>query len=140
MFTQAKSGYFYNGIVYWKKWDLEKVFTIKVFTNQGCSLTEVSMYLIEEISCHLSLFVATPPFLSASPPVRPSRQQPAVYRHVITHHIHVNVILQQISRHGLPNADSYLLVVRTCYNGQCKQIPHVRWSFKSEIADTYILK
>ena len=63
------------------------MFTIKVFTNQGCSLTEVSMYLIEEISCHLSLFVATPPFLSASPPVRPSRQQPAVYRHVITHHM-----------------------------------------------------
>ena len=43
---------------------------------------------------------------------------PAVYGHVINFPIHFNV---QISGH-LPNADNHLLVVRTCYSGQCKQI------------------
>ena len=46
-----------------------------------------------------------------------------VYGHVI------NVILPAIGGH-LPNADSRLLVVRSCYNGQCKQMPRFRWSFQ----------
>ena len=31
-------------------------------------------------------------------------------------------------------ADSHLLVVSTCYNGQCKQMPRFRWSFQPKIA------
>ena len=38
-----------------------------------------------------------------------------------------------ISGH-LPNADSHLLVVSTCYNGQCKQMPRFRWSVQPKIA------
>ncbi len=39
----------------------------------------------------------------------------------------------------LPNADadSHLLVVRTCYNGQCKEIPRFRWSFQPKIAGAH---
>ena len=50
--------------------------------------------------------------------------------------IHFSVKLPQISRH-LPNGQS-LLVVCSWYNGQCKQIPHFRWSFQPEIAGTEI--
>ena len=55
----------------------------------------------------------------------PRRERPpAVYGHVINVPTHVNVKLPAIGGH-LPNADadSHLLVVRTCYNGQCKQMP-----------------
>ena len=49
---------------------------------------------------------------------------PAVYGHFVNVPTHFNVKLPLISGH-LPNADadSHLLVVSTCYNGQCKQIP-----------------
>ena len=54
----------------------------------------------------------------------PCRERPPdVYGHVINVPTHFNVKLPAIGRH-LPNADAdiHLLVVRTCYNGQCKQI------------------
>ena len=59
-----------------------------------------------------------------------------MYGHVINVPTHHNVKLPVIGRH-LPNqyADSHLLVVRTCYNGQCKQMPSLRWSFQPKIAD-----
>ena len=55
--------------------------------------------------------------------------------HVFSVPTHFNVKLPAIGGH-LPNADadSQLLVVRTCYNGQCKQMPHFRWSFEPQIA------
>ena len=66
----------------------------------------------------------------------PRRERPpAVYGHVINVPTHFNVKLPAIGGH-LPNADaeSDLLVVRTCYNGQCKQIPLFRGSFQPKIA------
>ena len=46
---------------------------------------------------------------------------PGVYGHVIKVPTHFNVKLSAIGGH-LANADtnSHFLVVRTCYNGQCK--------------------
>ena len=55
----------------------------------------------------------------------PRRERPpAVYGHVVNVPTHLNVKIPAIGGH-LPNADadSHLLVVRTCYNGQCKQMP-----------------
>ena len=66
----------------------------------------------------------------------PRREQPPdVYGHVINVPTHLNVKLPAIGGH-LPNADadSHLLVVRTCYNGKCKQMPRFRWSFQPKIA------
>ena len=47
-----------------------------------------------------------------------------MYGHFVNVPTHFNVKLPLISGH-LPNADadSHLLVVSTCYNGQCKQMP-----------------
>ena len=58
-----------------------------------------------------------------------------MYGHVIKVPTHLNVKLPAIGGH-LPNADadSHLLVVRTCYNGQCKQMPRFGWSFQPIIA------
>ena len=55
-----------------------------------------------------------------------------MYGHFVNVPTHFNVKLPVISGH-LPNADadSHLLVVSTCYNGQCKQMPRFRWSFQS---------
>ena len=66
----------------------------------------------------------------------PRREPPPdVYGHVIKVPTHLNFKLPAIGGH-LPNADAYshLLVVRTCYNGQCKQMSRFRWSFKPKIA------
>ena len=66
----------------------------------------------------------------------PRRERPpAVYGHVINVKTHFNVELPVIGGY-LPNADadSHLLVVRTCYNGQCKQMPRFRRSFQPKIA------
>ena len=65
-----------------------------------------------------------------------SRERPpAVCGHLINVPTHFHVKLPPISGH-LPNADadSHLLVVSTCYNGQCKQMPRFRWSFQAKIA------
>ena len=53
-----------------------------------------------------------------------------MYGHVINVPTHFNVKLPAIGGH-LPNADadSHLLVVRTCYNGQFKQMPRFRGHF-----------
>ena len=58
-----------------------------------------------------------------------------MYGHIINAPTHLNVKLPAIGGH-LPNADAdcHLLVVRTCYNGQCKQMPRFRWSFQPKIA------
>ena len=51
----------------------------------------------------------------------PRRERPpAVYGHFVNVPTHFNVKLPLISGH-LPNTDSHLLVVSTCYNGQCKK-------------------
>ena len=66
----------------------------------------------------------------------PRRERtPAMYGHVINVPTHFNVKLPAIVGH-LPNADadSHLLVVRTCYNGQFKQMPRFRRSFQPKIA------
>ncbi len=66
----------------------------------------------------------------------PRRERPPdLYGHVIKVPTHLNVKLPAIGGH-LPNADadSHLLVVRTCYNGQCKQMPRFRWSIQPKIA------
>ena len=55
----------------------------------------------------------------------PRRERPpAVCGHFVNVPTHFKVKLPVISCH-LPNADadSHLLVVSTCYNGQCKQMP-----------------
>ena len=55
----------------------------------------------------------------------PRRERPpAVCGHIVNVPTHFKVKLPVISGH-LPNADadSHLLVVSTCYNGQCKQMP-----------------
>ena len=63
---------------------------------------------------------------------------PAVYGHVINVPTHFNVKLPAIGGH-LPNADAdnHLMIVRTCYNGPCKQIPRFRWSFQPKIAGAH---
>ena len=67
----------------------------------------------------------------------PRRERPpAVYGHFVNVPTHFNVKLPLISGH-LPNADSHLLVVSTCYNGQCKQMPRFRWSFQPKVAGTH---
>ena len=66
----------------------------------------------------------------------PRRERtPAMHGHVINVPTHFNVKLPAIGGH-LPNADadSHLLVVRTCYNGQFKQMPRFRRSFQPKIA------
>ena len=47
-----------------------------------------------------------------------------------------NTELPAIGGH-LSKADSHLLVVRTCYNGQCKQILRFRRSFQPKIAGAH---
>ena len=69
----------------------------------------------------------------------PRRERPpAVYGHFVNVPTHFNVKLPLISGH-LPNADadSHLLVVSTCYNGQCKQMPRFRWSFQPKIVGAH---
>ena len=69
----------------------------------------------------------------------PRRERPpAVCGHFVNVPTHFNVKLPVISGH-LPNADadSHLLVVSTCYNGQCKQMPRFRWSFQPKIAGAH---
>ena len=63
---------------------------------------------------------------------------PAVYGHVINVPTHSNVKQTAISGH-LPNTDavSYLWVVRTCYDGQCTQMPRFRRSFQPKIAGSH---
>ena len=64
----------------------------------------------------------------------PRRERtPAMYGHVINVPTHFNVKLPAIGGH-LPNANSHLLVVRICYNGQFKQMPCFRRSFQPKIA------
>ena len=67
----------------------------------------------------------------------PCRERPpAVRGHLINVSTHFNVKLPLVSGHLLPNADadSHLLVVSTCYNGKCNQMPRFRWSFQPTIA------
>ena len=58
-----------------------------------------------------------------------------MYGHFVDVPTHFNVKLPLISGH-LPNADadSHLLVVSTCYNGQHKQMPRFRLSCQPKIA------
>ena len=68
----------------------------------------------------------------------PRRERPpAVYGHFINVPTHFNVKLPAIGGH-LPNADadSHLLVVRTCYNGQYKQMQRFRRSFQPKLDST----
>ena len=67
----------------------------------------------------------------------PHRERPpAVCGHFVNVPTHFKVKLPVISGHLL-NADSHLLVVSTCYNGQCKQMPRFRWSFQPKIAGAH---
>ena len=69
----------------------------------------------------------------------PRRERPpAVCGHFVNVQTHFKVKLPVISGH-LPNADadSHVLVVSTCYNGQCKQMPRFRWSFQPKIAGAH---
>ena len=66
---------------------------------------------------------------------RPRHERPpGVYGHVIKVPTHFNVTFPAIGGH-LANADtdSHFLVVRTCYNGQCKQMSRFRWSFQPKV-------
>ena len=67
----------------------------------------------------------------------PRRERPpAGYGHFVNVPTYFNVKLPLINGH-LPNADSHVLVVSTCYNGQCKQMPRFRWSFQPKIAGAH---
>ena len=69
----------------------------------------------------------------------PRRERPpAVCGHFVNVPTHFKVNLPVISGHlSNADADSHLLVVSTCYNGQCKQMPRFRWSFQPKIAGTH---
>ena len=65
----------------------------------------------------------------------PRRERPpGVYGHVTEVQTHINVKLNAIGGH-LANADtdSHVLVVRTCYYGQCKHMSRFRWSFQHKM-------
>ena len=82
---------------------------------------------------HIYLFVITVvPALGDPRRERP----PALHGHVINVPTHSNVKLPAIAGH-LPNADCRLLVVRTCYNGQCKQMQRFRRSFQPKLAGSH---
>ena len=69
----------------------------------------------------------------------PRRERPpAVYGHFVNVPTRFNVKLPLINGH-LPHADadSHLLVVSTCYNGQCRQMPRFRWSLQPKIAGAH---
>ena len=67
----------------------------------------------------------------------PRREQsPAGYGHVVSVPTHLPVTFPKTGGH-LPDANSHLLVVRTYYNGQCKQMPRFRWSFQIKIAGAH---
>ena len=71
----------------------------------------------------------------------PHRERPpAVYGHFINVPTHLNVKLPAIGGH-LPNADadSHLLVVCTCYNGQCKQMQRFRRSFQPKLTGSHAI-
>ena len=86
-------------------------------TNQSGEDIRYSAVPTERIRCQCRKVV---PALDDLRRERP----PAVYGHLINVPTHINVKLPGIGGH-LPNADadSHLLVVHTCYNGQCKQRP-----------------
>ena len=70
----------------------------------------------------------------------PRRERPpAACGHFVNVPTHFKVKLPVIISGHLPNADavSHLLVVSTCYNGQCKQMPRFRWSFQPKIAGAH---
>ena len=85
------------------------------------------------LSC--SFIITVVPALGDSRRERP----PAVCGHFVNVPTHFKVKLPVISGH-LPNtdADSHLLVVSTCHNGQCKQMPRFRWSFQPKIAGAHL--
>ena len=90
---------------------------------------------IKHVCIHAYIYV----YSSTSVLGDPRREQPpAVYGHVINVPTHFIVKLPLISGH-LPNADadSHLLVVITCSNRQCKQMPRFRWSFQPKIAGAH---
>ena len=65
----------------------------------------------------------------------PRRERPpGVNGHVIKVPTHLNVKLPAIGGH-LANADtdSHLVGVRTCYNGQCKQMSRFLWLFQPKM-------
>ena len=69
----------------------------------------------------------------------PRRERPpAVCGHFVNVPTRFKVKSPVISGH-LPTADAdrHLLVVSTCYNGQCKQMPRFRWSFRPKIAGAH---
>ena len=84
-------------------------------------------------SCNPKVFFAVTVVPALGDPRR--ERSPAVCGHFVNVPIHFKVKLPVISGH-LPNADadSHLLVVSTCYNGQGKQMPRFRWSFQPKIA------
>ena len=67
----------------------------------------------------------------------PRRERPPA-GHFVNVQTHFKVKLPVISGH-LPDADadSHVLVVSTCYNGQCKQMPRFRWSLQPKIAGAH---
>ena len=102
-----------------------------MFTIQGCSPKRgeiCSCTHVPEIQCTVV------PALGDPRRERP----PAVCGHFVNVPTHFKVKLPVISGH-LPNADadSHLLVVNTCYNGQCKQMPRFRWSFQPKITGAH---
>ena len=84
-----------------------------------------------DVTVNISFGSTVVPALSDSSRERPSD----VYGHVINGPTHLYVKLPAIGGH-LHNADvdSHLLVVRTCYDGQGKQMSRFRWSFQPKIA------
>ena len=124
--------------IFFKASDPESIFVmIHKFAFQYRILVILRMVLQYEDSCYampIRFFVTVVPALGDHRRERP----PAVCGHIINVPTHVNVTLPPISGHP-PNADadSHLLVVSTCYNGQCKQMPRFRWSFQPKIAGAH---
>ena len=100
-----------------------------------CRLCMAMMSILQMTDIYFTLYL---PYIATVVPALgdPRRERtPAMYGHVINVPTHFNIKLPAIGGH-LPNADadSHLLVVRTCYNGQFKQMPRFWRSFQPKIA------
>ena len=93
------------------------------FIWYACLCTHAIVSIMGFIMVMMSKFIAWT-YTTVVPALGDPRRErpPAVYGNVINVPTHINIKLPEIGGH-LPNADNQLLVVRPCYNWQCKQIP-----------------
>ena len=108
--------------------------------EHSCETTSVKLYLLLILPLDPMGLICMAAIHTVVPALGDPRHErpPAVCGHFVNVPTHFKVKLPVISSH-LPNADadSHLLVVSTCYNGQCKQMSRFRWSFLPKIAGAH---